>query len=291
MAGYVHDRLMRPEGAATAYQVTAGVVSIRETPTPDGRQATQALHGETVHVFREEGEFGLCQLPRDLYTGWVLMEALSAPVIPPTHIVSALRTYCFSEPDMKAAPRFMLCLGARVAATGRVEGLWIECARAGWVHARHLATIDEPLADDPAAVAERYAGTPYLWGGRESLGLDCSGLVQQSFEACGVMMPRDTDMQFAWSGAPVEGWQQPGMLQRGDLIFWDGHVGLMLDASSIIHANAWHMAVAIEPLVPAIDRIRSTYADPIGVRRINVRACRGQVPTWLAAGSGAVQVG
>ncbi len=274
-------RLRRPEGEPAAFQVTAGVAAIRETPAPDGLMATQALHGETLHVFREEGEFGLCQLDRDRYTGWVLMEAVSAPVIEPTHTVSALRSYCHSEPDLKSAPRFMLCLGAQVAATGRQEDHWIECARAGWVHERHLLPLGR-FETDAAAVAERYLHTPYLWGGRESLGLDCSGLIQQACEAAGILLPRDTDMQLEWAGTPVEDWQRPGALARGDLVFWEGHAGMMLDAARFIHANAWHMAVATEPLEEAIIRIRHYYDDPVGAVRIDP-ARRGETPAWMQA--------
>lgn len=266
-------RLARPAGSPVAYQVTAGVAAIRETPAPDSRMVTQALHGETLDVFQEEGEFGLCQLHRDRYVGWVLMEAVSAPVLPPTYKISALRTYCFSEPDLKSAPRFMLCLGARVVATGRVDGLWTECARAGWVHARHLAPL-EAFETDPAAVAERYIDTPYLWGGRESLGLDCSGLVQQAFEACGVLLPRDSDLQAAWAGDPLTDWSAAGLLQRGDLLFWDGHVGLLTAPDMLLHANAWHMAVAREPLADAVSRIRPSAGDVIGVRRVSLNSAK-----------------
>lgn len=274
-------RLTRPEGEAAAYQVTAGVAAIRETPAPDGRLGTQALHGEIVDVFREEGEFGLCQLRRDRYVGWVNMDALSAPVLAPTHKISALRTYCFAEPDLKSAPRFMLCLGARVAATGRMDGLWTECARAGWVHQRHLAAL-AAFETDPVAVAERYLETPYLWGGRESLGLDCSGLVQQAFEACGVMLPRDSDMQAAWAGQAVADWQAPGALQRGDLVCWAGHVGLLTAPDCLLHANAYHLQVEREPLAEAMARIRPVAGEVTGVRRISL--ARGETPDWLTAG-------
>jgi NlpC/P60 family/Bacterial dipeptidyl-peptidase Sh3 domain len=270
-------RLARPAGQPVAYQVTAGVAAIREAPEPDARLGTQALHGEIVEVFREEGEFGLCQLKRDRYTGWVNMDALSAPVLPVMHKVSALRTYCFAEPDLKSAPRFMLCLGARVAATGQTVGDWVECARAGWVHLCHLSNLDA-FEIDPAGVAARYIETPYLWGARESLGVDCSGLVQQVFEACGVQLPRDSDMQAAWAGEPVS-----GDLRRGDLVFWEGHVGILEDAGTLIHANAFHLGVAREPLADAIARIRTVVGDVTCVRRVDIGAARGIVPDWLKA--------
>ena len=255
MPTFYDKRLQRPVGEAFAYQVTAGVAAVRETPAPDGRLATQALHGEIVDVLREQGEFGLVQCRRDRYCGWVTMEALSAP-------------------------RFLLSHGARLSVSGR-EGDWLYSDRGGWVHTRHVVPM-EFLEDDPVVVAERFLGTPYLWGGRESLGLDCTGLTQQAFEAVGVILPRDSDMQLAWTGDDIPDWRAPNALRRGDLVFWKGHVGIMTDADHLLHANAWHMAVAVEPLESAITRIANYYAEPIGARRIDISSKRGRTPDWLS---------
>lgn len=284
MPDLTDKRLARPEGQGAAFQVTAGAVAIRETPAPDGPVSTFALHGEAVEVFREEGEFALVQCQRDRYVGWALMAALSAPACPVTHKVSALRTYAFSQADLKSAPHFLLSLGARLVATGRREGPWVECARAGWVHAAHLSPLDT-FEDDPAAVALRFLGAPYLWGGRESLGLDCSGLLQQAFEACGVLLPRDSDMQAAWAGTEVSGSVQncPSdvRLCRGDVVFWEGHAGILTAPGTLLHANAHHMAVAEEPLAEAIERIGKIAGPVTGVRRIDLAAERGKPPAWL----------
>lgn len=276
-------RLTTPDGPAQPFQVTAGVVAIRSAPEPDAEMVTQALHGEMLHVHREAGEYGQIQLLRDRYTGWALMEALSAPPVETTHRVSALRTYVFSEPDLKSAPRFLISLNSEFAVQGSENG-FSKCARAGWVFERHLMAKDQ-FETDPAGVAERFVGAPYLWGGCESLGLDCTGLTRAAFDACGVTLPRDSDMQFAWAGELVEDWQAPGRLRRGDLVFWKGHVGLMLDPERFIHSNAFHMATAIEPLASAIQRIASRYSAPIGVKRIDLPVAKATTPDWLSSGA------
>ena len=282
MPDYDDKRLTPPADTdGQPMQVSAAVTPVRDAPRLDAEMATQALHGETLRVFREEGEFAFVQLDRDRYVGWALVEALSQPALDTTHKVTAVRTYAYSEPDLKSAPNCLVSQGSRLAVTGR-EGGFVKAERAGWVTEQHVASSDM-LADDPAGIAEQFLHTPYLWGGCESLGLDCTGLTRAAFHACGVTLPRDSDMQFAWSGEAIEGWQEPGRLQRGDLVFWKGHVGIMLDADNFLHANAHHMAVAKEPLNNAIERIAKLYGEPIGARRIDVSLERGRVPDWLAA--------
>jgi len=267
-----------PAASPMRMQVSAGVAALRTHPAADAAMTSQALHGEIVHVHREEGEFGFIQCERDRYTGWVSMDALSAPAIAATHKVSALRTYAYPEPDLKTPPHYLISLGAEISGTEQ-EGTFLKDARGRWITTKHLVPIDT-YEDDPAAVAERFVGTPYLWGGRESLGLDCSGLTGAAFGACGVLLPRDSDMQFAWAGTPIENWNAPGKLQRGDLVFWKGHVGIMLDSETLVHSNAYHMATAKEPLAGAIQRIAKHYGEPIGARRINISEGRHR-PDWM----------
>ena len=280
MPAFDDKRLQRPAGEPVSHQVTAGRVAVRETPAQDGRLATQALQGELVDVFQQQDGFGLVQCRRDRYCGWARMESLSASPVRPTHKIISPGTHCYREPDLKSPPDIMLSHGARLAVSGR-EGDWLCSERGRWVHARHAAPL-ETLEDDPAAVAERFLHTPYLWGGRESQGIDCTGLTQQAFEAVGVMLPRDSDMQFAWAGHEIPDWRAQNALRRGDLVFWKGHVGIMTDADHLLHANAWHMAVAVEPLETAITRIANYYAEPIGARRIDVSSERGHIPAWLS---------
>ena len=281
MLSFDDPRLTLPEGGSgERMQVNAGVAAMRKTPTPDGTQISQVLHGETVCLHHEEGEFGLVQGEADRYVGWVLMEALSAPVLDVTHRVQAGRVHTYADPKITAAPHFTLGVGAKFSATGEREGRYLRFDRAGWI-VDHLLADADTVEDDPIAIAQRFLGTPYLWGGRDCLGIDCSGLVQNAYGACGVSCPRDSDMQQAWFGDPIDGWNQPGALQRGDLIFWKGHVGMLVDSETLLHANGTFMTTMTEPLTPAIERIANEYGEPLEARRVDISKCRGVAPDWL----------
>jgi len=247
-----------------AYQCSAGVAAIRRAPAEDAMQETQLLFGETFTVYDERDGWGWGQAAFDGYVGYVAMEALAAPPLAPTHRISALRTYVFSEANLKSAPHFLLSLNARVTEEGR-WGRFVKIARSGWVFEGHLRPLRETAADF-VTEAERFLGAPYFWGGRESLGLDCSGLVQTALTAAGIPCPRDADQQEAALGEPMP--VELAGLRRGDLIFWPGHCGIMLDGARLLHANAHHMAVAIEPITEAAQRI-AAIAGPIrSVRRL-----------------------
>jgi cell wall-associated NlpC family hydrolase len=216
-------------------------------------QMDQLLFGEIFEVVEEEGAWFWGQARRDGYVGYVAASGL-APLAPhlaesgPTHRVGAIRTYAFAGPSIKTQAFGPYSMNALVAVEAE-EGRLAKVAGAGWMAAEHLAPIGT-FETDVAAVAERFLGAPYLWGGRESLGLDCSGLVQAALFACGLACPRDTDQQ-AELGREI-GRAEFG---RGDLVFWNGHVAIGLDESRVVHANGFHMAVAIEPLETAIARI------------------------------------
>ena len=281
MPDFSDPRLTPPRrGRGLRMQVSASVAALRDAPRPDAEMVTQALHGETVTLFDEEGEFGFVQMERDRYVGWTLMDALSAPVSEPTHRVSALRTYAYSQPHLKSAPFGLISMGSAVTVTGEENGFF-KTIRGGWLTRGHVQPIDS-FVSDPADLALRFLHSPYLWGGCESLGLDCTGLTRAAFLACGVTLPRDSDMQFAWCGEAVSDWNAPGALKRNDLVFWRGHVGIMLDDKMLLHANGYHMAVATEPLLMAVPRIAKEYGEPKGARRIDISKERGEVPDWLA---------
>lgn len=236
--------------------------AVRRAPDAASEQMDQLLFGELFDVIEEEGAFLWGQARRDGYTGFVEAAALAPPGPPPTHRIAALRTYAFAEASIKSKAGGPYSLNALVAVEA-VEGRLAKVAGAGWMAAQHLTPIGR-FESDPAAVAARYLAAPYLWGGRESLGLDCSGLVQQALLACGRACPRDADMQQAL-GREI-GRQAFG---RNDLVFWKGHVALGLDGERIIHANAHHMAVAIEPLDAAIERIKAAGSgEPTAFRRL-----------------------
>jgi len=205
------------------------------------------------------------QLAADGYVGWLSANALSPAGPSATHKVTALRTFAFPGPSIKLPPLEALPLGARVA-IARFEDRLAVTRSGTYVSAPHLAPLDfvEP---DFVAVAERFLGVPYLWGGKTALGLDCSGLVQVALTATGRICPRDSDMQEQALGALVPHAEE-GALQRGDLVFWKGHVAIVRDGATLIHANAFHMAVAIEPLGEAITRISEAGSEITSVRRI-----------------------
>ena len=224
---------------------------IQDAPDAAAEQQDQLLFGEGFDVLVQQDGWSWGQALRDGYVGYVRAELLAPREGPPTHRVKALRTGGFSRPDLKSAPVGFFSVNALVRA-GRSENGFIEAGEAGWIHAPHLAPIAE-FEQDYVAVASRFLGAPYLWGGRDSLGLDCSGLIQQAFYACGRACPRDTDQQMAAFDKPAP----LSELSRGDLVFWRGHVGVMLDGLTVLHANAFHMAVAIEPLAAAVTRIKA----------------------------------
>ena len=282
MPNFNDRRLARPEGVARTYQVVPWAIELREAPDLNARIGTQVLSGEVVDTFETAHDFVQVRCRRDHYVGWAEQWLLDPKVAQPTHKVTALRTLGYVKPDQKARAETAYCLGAGLVATGARHGPWIEFERAGWVYERHVSK-PATLEEDPAAVAERFLEAPYLWGGRTCLGVDCSGLVQQAFEACGVLLPRDSDMQAAWAGEPVTDWQAPGALQRGDLIFREGHDGILTAPGELLHANAWHMAVARESLANAIERIRPAAGAITGVRRVPIEDLRGDVPAWKAA--------
>jgi cell wall-associated NlpC family hydrolase len=249
------------------YEVIEPQAPLRNEPAPDAPLATEALKGEHVTIYDTNGEgWAWGQLAADGYVGWLPSNALAPPGVPPTHKVTTLRTFAFPGHSIKLPPIEALPFGARLA-VARTEDRMAVTHSGAFVPAVHLASI-ENCESDFVAVAERFLGVPYLWGGKTMLGLDCSGLVQVALTACGIACPRDSDMQEEVLGAARKAAAGLSALQRGDLIFWKGHVAIARDRASLLHANAFHMAVAIEPIAEAMVRIRGTGCEVTSVRRL-----------------------
>jgi len=249
--------------AADPRRVVVPATPIRKAPDAGAEQLDQALFGELFDVLETAGGFAWGQARRDGYVGYVAEDALGEVGESATHWVSALRTYAFAGPSIRAAAFGPLSMNALLTLDGQEDGAFVHAPGVGWIARRHLRLVGETPTDF-VEIAEQFLGTPYLWGGRDSLGLDCSGLIQQALFACGRACPRDTDQQ-AGLGRAAPG----NALIRGDLVFWKGHVGVMLDGARLLHANAHHMAVAVEPLGEAIQRIAAAgVGQPLEFRRL-----------------------
>jgi cell wall-associated NlpC family hydrolase len=244
-------------------EVIEPVADVRRAPSPEARLETPALFGERVTVYEssEEG-WAWGQLENDGYVGWMPLRALGPLGAAPTHRVTALRTLAFPSTDIKAPPLTALPMGAVLAVARQDDRFAVTTS--GWhIPKMHLAALGSKQVDF-VSVAEQFLGTPYLWGGKTALGLDCSALVQVTLRAAGVPCPRDSDMQERELGEA----SSISDLRRGDLVFWKGHVAIARDRETLIHANAYAMAVAIEPISEALARIAAAGSDVTSLKRL-----------------------
>jgi hypothetical protein len=255
-------RFVEPEPA----RIRAATAALRRNPDPQGPLDTELLHGEMVDVYGRAGGWVWGQARRDGYVGYLAAADLW-PVEPsPTHRIRDLRAFIYPGPSIKATPIGHLPFGAECAVLG--EEARFARIEAGYVFLEHLGPLEDKEAD-PVAVAERLIGIPYLWGGKSSLGLDCSGLVQTACHACGISALRDSDMQEQTLGQAINIPDDPSLFDRGDLLFWEGHVGFSQGEGRLLHATGAFMKVVSEPLGLAIKRIAEQGHRLRTVRRLS----------------------
>ena len=250
-------------------RIAVPVADMFSEPAEGTGLSTQLLLGDEVLIFERSNGFAWVQAVRDSYVGYVALSSLGEALPAPTHMVSAPRTFIYPGPDLKRPRRESLSLGSSVRVVDFVENRGTRYATLGggaFIVASHLAPVGEKAADY-VSVAETLLFTPYLWGGSSAFGIDCSGLVQLSMRRVGRDAPRDSDMQAGSLGDAFEPGQDLSGLQRGDLVFWKGHIGIMTDAENLLHANGHTMMVSREPIHDAVERIGYLYGQPICFRR------------------------
>lgn len=225
---------------------------------PAGARDRQLALGARFCALTDRDGWVFGRAEADGYCGWVSQSALGADH-PVSHWVSAPATHLYPAPDMKTRESATLTLGATLEVLD-CDGRFARTPR-GFVPSQHLRAIDD-RANDPVEVARRFIGTPYLWGGNSRAGIDCSGLVQAAWHACGCACPGDSDLQAAMPGIRVP----LADAEAGDLAFWDGHVGLLTAPDRLVHANAYHMAVTEEDLEAVLNRIPDRFR---GVLRVH----------------------
>jgi len=251
----------------TSKTVAAGSVSLRRTPQDDAAQDTELLFGETVTVYEDKDGWSWLQAAIDGYVGYAPTEALQDKLGAATHHVAVLRSYLFSKPDLKIPPIALLSMNSAVHVIDQ-DGGYSAVEGGGWLYTRHLAAIDD-FDTDHTKVAQRFLGAPYYWGGKTSVGLDCSGLIQVALARCGQAVPRDSDMQENAIGVALPFDGDLSVLQSGDLVYWPGHAGIWIDSNRFIHANATDMMVSIAPLEHVAAYIKEATDDDIrSVRRL-----------------------
>ncbi|WP_183925862.1 C40 family peptidase [Rhizobium mongolense] len=252
--------------SGTPARIAVPVAPLRPQPEPSVGIDTELLLGEDVTVLDRAGGWCWVKARSDGYVGYMPEEMLSDSQAEPTHIVTVQRTFLYPQPELRKPYNSVLSMGSRVRVAGEAEvrgNHYVVLEDGTAIFARHVQPVTSGKDDDYVEIASRFMNAPYLWGGRSGLGIDCSGLVQLAMLMTGKSAPRDTDMQAASLGERID---RSG-LRRGDLVFWKGHVAIMEDPETIIHANGYTMTVARENFEAAVKRIGQLYQQPTGYRR------------------------
>lgn len=230
---------------------------------PNGKRDAQLLIGAGFEVLETRDGWCFGRSTADGYVGYIQETALGGKQIA-SHRVTSRSTHIYSGAALKAPEIAALSFGSLLSVASEIEG-FAKLSGGGFVPTQHISALTL-CANDPAAIALKFLETPYLWGGNSTFGIDCSGLVQVCLHAAGQPCPRDTDQQETFFTQEVDPMSR---LKRGDLVFWQGHVAMMLNESEMIHANAHHMAVAIEPLDKAKKRIGAReFGDVTSIKRL-----------------------
>ncbi len=269
-AAHLRGRVDAPRYAqGDDFIVTAPATPLRRAPAADAPMETQLLYGEGFCVYEypqaKTGAWAWGQSVVDNYVGYVSVKDLQSRQTTPTHIISSLRSFVFVEADKESPSLMDLSMGAQLNIVN-MDDRFGELHTGGFIQRNHLAALDE-FEQDPIKIAHRFINVPYLWGGRTSLGLDCSALIQLALMRCGRTCPRDSDMQAALWGNPVNSVDAP---RRGDLIFWHGHVAIMSADNMLLHASATHKKVVEEDFATACARIAKTEGAMVAIGRLAV---------------------
>lgn len=247
-------------------RVARGSVPLRSIADERAGYDSELLYGEPFMVYDQQDGWAWGQALRDRYVGYVRADVLGSANGVTSHKVAACSTFLYPAADIKTPPIAALPMNAELAVADLGE-IFSRLDNGGYIISSHIVPSSFK-ASDFVAVAESFIGSPYLWGGRTHGGIDCSGLVQVSLQAAGVGAPRDSDMQRLELGEAVLVRDDLSGLQRGDLVFWKGHVGILASPVALLHANAHHMTVVVEPLAEAVGRISAGGSEILSIRRL-----------------------
>ena len=244
--------------------VTESVLPLKNKPNDQAERASEMLFGEKFIVYERQGAWAWGQSQTDGYVGFVKINGLSDQPASPTHEIKELKTFVYQRPDIKSPVIKELSMGSRVSLKEKGEN-FICLKEGGWIVKKHVVELNIKEASF-IAVAKKYIGTPYLWGGRSSNGLDCSALVQLSLSRVGILAPRDTDQQEETVGCFCG--KNPEGIEKGDLLYTQGHVAISSGRDLVLHANVHHMRVVEEPLQAFLSRLDETDHQLRSIKRL-----------------------